>query len=286
MSTQLGLDKATGAAQSKLNAKSIAGSRAKPGKKPDMHHVCNSGKAALLAQLLEAKENLNVFNRHGQTPLFLATKSNKLECAKMLLEAKADPGIRCGAQMMSPLHEAAKANNHEMVRLLLEYGADKHSGNRAGRTPLDFPISLQTWSILQNFKPKAREFNPVATTGGGAEPTNAAASAGATAAMDTAPVQLKREPETKLVHEGPKRPKQTSATEPAAATLGTDGGGAAEAAANAEQGRLATERKAAREAAILEVVAVAKVDEKRPAAEAAAKAEEERLAAEAAAKVE
>src|SRR5690606_7400227 len=78
---------------------------------------------------LEAVDDL------GRTPLIAATKANRVEIARLLLEAGADPNAKDRMQDSAFLYAGAEGLN-EILRLTLRHGADVTSTNRFGGTAL------------------------------------------------------------------------------------------------------------------------------------------------------
>jgi len=62
------------------------------------------------------------FYRSGETPLHLAARWGKLDCARVLLENGANPNL-ADSQKETPLSWATRQNNTAMVQLLVQHGA-------------------------------------------------------------------------------------------------------------------------------------------------------------------
>ena len=71
-------------------------------------------------------------------PLICAAADGNVEAVRVLLEADADPGVRCGERdNETPLHFAVYRNDLPCVKLLLSHGGDPDEPNAEGETPLD-----------------------------------------------------------------------------------------------------------------------------------------------------
>lgn len=73
------------------------------------------------------------YTKEGFTPLQNVTVSNRIEIAKLLLEAGADAKVK-DSEGNTPLHVAFSL---EMIDLLISKGADINAKNKSGLTPLD-----------------------------------------------------------------------------------------------------------------------------------------------------
>lgn len=81
------------------------------------------------------RADLEVRSGEGRTPLVVATKANRIEIARALLEAGADPNAKDDLQDSAFLYAGAEGLN-EILRMTLEHGADVKSTNRYGGTAL------------------------------------------------------------------------------------------------------------------------------------------------------
>ncbi len=96
----------------------------------------------IVQMLLEAgadpnatRDDQDVTERFGETPLFYAIQNRRYSMVPVLLEAGGDPNI--GSYRGTALHAAARAAEIECVKLLLKAGADANSKDGHDRTPLD-----------------------------------------------------------------------------------------------------------------------------------------------------
>ncbi|WP_206064953.1 ankyrin repeat domain-containing protein [Nocardioides sp. JQ2195] len=81
------------------------------------------------------RADLEVRNDEGRTPLVVATKTNRIEIARALLDAGADPDAKDDMEDSAFLYAGAEGLN-EILRMTLEKGADVKSTNRYGGTAL------------------------------------------------------------------------------------------------------------------------------------------------------
>ena len=89
-------------------------------------------------QLIASGADVNVRNKFGNTPLWMASlggDAKDTEVVKLLLASKANVDVRdkFGA---TPLHVASQFGNTEVVKLLLEAGANVNAADKDGDTPL------------------------------------------------------------------------------------------------------------------------------------------------------
>ena len=75
--------------------------------------------------LIDAGADVNVRNKFGVTPLFMASQDGHKEVVQLLLGAKADVNAKASVQGKdyTPLSVAKRKGHHSVVKLLKEYGA-------------------------------------------------------------------------------------------------------------------------------------------------------------------
>jgi ankyrin repeat protein len=97
------------------------------------------GNLAEVARLLGlGGVNINWVNEdaQGETPLIVATRNDRLEVVRTLLDAGADVNHRNEGDTTA-IYWAAFKGNEDMINLLLERGADANIAGRDGSTPLN-----------------------------------------------------------------------------------------------------------------------------------------------------
>jgi uncharacterized protein len=82
-------------------------------------------------------------NRGGFTPLLYAAREGCIDCAKVLLKAKADINLQ-DPDGMTPLNLALTNMRFDLAAVLIEAGADVNKWDFWGRTPLYSAIDLNT----------------------------------------------------------------------------------------------------------------------------------------------
>ncbi|XP_055954674.1 putative ankyrin repeat protein RF_0381 [Patella vulgata] len=106
-----------------------------------LHHIVTKPNANLFLQkLILAGLQINLQNKFGETPLYLATKSNN-ECAvNMLLETNDSCVDFTDRKGITPLMLAAIQNEIKIIKLLHKHGASVNKQNGRGKTSLNFAI--------------------------------------------------------------------------------------------------------------------------------------------------
>lgn len=106
-----------------------------------MIEACRSGDADAVEKLLRSSHtpwgDANKFDSQGRSALMWACKHSDERCARLLLEAGADPDH---AEMMggNALMVCASEGRFECVRLLCLHGATLTSRSRSGYTAMDY----------------------------------------------------------------------------------------------------------------------------------------------------
>ncbi len=83
--------------------------------------------------------------------LMLAVITNRLDCAKTLLEAGANQNVGTPHERCRPLHLAAMNKFPEMITLLLEFDGNPHSRNVTGQTPLRIAETIGDKACIEAF---------------------------------------------------------------------------------------------------------------------------------------
>ncbi|VAW31153.1 hypothetical protein MNBD_CHLOROFLEXI01-3607 [hydrothermal vent metagenome] len=103
-----------------------------------LHWAASTGNQPLAALLLEAGDNIDIFDQQGgNTPLRRAAHMGQTELVKWLLENGADPQI-AATNKQTALHTAVIRNRPKIAALLLNHGSDPAHEDNQGRTPLDW----------------------------------------------------------------------------------------------------------------------------------------------------
>ncbi|KJZ77406.1 hypothetical protein HIM_03130 [Hirsutella minnesotensis 3608] len=100
-----------------------------------LHRAVHDVKSDAVSLLIEAEAAMEEHDRLGQTPLYLAAKSNQLAIAKLLAEAGADKESP-DSKRQTLLHRAAREGSVDAANVLCEVGADKEARDVKSRTPL------------------------------------------------------------------------------------------------------------------------------------------------------
>ena len=100
-----------------------------------LHVACNKGEVEKVKELLRAGADPNTQDHAGWTPLHDVVSNNRLDIARILLEAEANPSVPSHDERITALHDAVTNNQEEMVRLLVSRGADRDAKNKQGQTP-------------------------------------------------------------------------------------------------------------------------------------------------------
>jgi cytohesin len=97
--------------------------------------------------------DVNQKGMFGNTPLKVVTVWGDTAAMSLLLDAGADPNIKCEEGFV-PLHFAASMGHSEAVRLLLDRKANVDVLNDFGQTPLDLARQNGSADIIQLLKPQ------------------------------------------------------------------------------------------------------------------------------------
>jgi ankyrin repeat protein len=92
--------------------------------------------------LLLQRTDVNVQDKDGYTPLFLATRSDNIHMLAGLISRGADINVK-NKLGNTPLYEAVRRANVDMVKLLCNKGADVNIQNIYGWTPLHLAVGIR-----------------------------------------------------------------------------------------------------------------------------------------------
>ena len=115
----------------------------------DLFASAATGHVEGLRRALETADPVNAYAYDGWTPLHLAAFFGRLDAARVLLDAGADPhAISRNSLRNTPLHAAAAGRHEAVARLLLDRGADPHAVDAGGYTPS--AIALENGIALED----------------------------------------------------------------------------------------------------------------------------------------
>lgn len=80
--------------------------------------------------------------------LFRAIKANDSDLVKQLLKSQKDQLNVQNKNGITPLHEAVKITSKEMIELLLQNGADVNARDKEGKSPLEIAIEKQNLTLI------------------------------------------------------------------------------------------------------------------------------------------
>lgn len=101
-----------------------------------LHVLVYSDLIAPVKLLLSHKVDVNIKNKHNETPLHWCAKMNSTKTAKLLLDNRANANAMDNS-MSTPLHYAASMGNLEVIVLLLDYGADATATDSDNSNPME-----------------------------------------------------------------------------------------------------------------------------------------------------
>jgi len=103
-----------------------------------LHEAAFLGWQATARALIDSGAQLDVFDKHGHTPLALAVARNEVALVRLLLENGADANATRSSAGDSPLHFAAQQRHGDCLQLLLQYGVDVEQRDQYRHTALHF----------------------------------------------------------------------------------------------------------------------------------------------------
>ena len=146
--------------------------------------ACEEGDHARLREILSQEPDFDVNitdGKNGASLLVTTILHNHIECAKLLIEAKANIDVACGQDNETALHVCCARGRKEMTRLLLEAGAELNPEDMLGRSPLLMSCLLdKSECTALMLKSKANIEQPMTKRNPGATPLYAAALKGST----------------------------------------------------------------------------------------------------------
>jgi ankyrin repeat protein len=128
-----------------------------------LHLAASQGFGDIVLELIRRGADVNVQDISEVTPLHYAARKNKIETAKILLDAGAN--VNAKNIFGNPLIDAAMNGHLEMVKLLLSHGADlKCKGQGSWWTALDYACFKGNLSIVRVLLEHGAEINTYDST--------------------------------------------------------------------------------------------------------------------------
>jgi ankyrin repeat protein len=108
-----------------------------------LHVAVMKGRTEAVRLLAANRSLLDVQDKHRETALHIAVRTNNIPCVDALLIAGANPEIGSGATRLRVLHFAALLGKEESMRLLLRSHADPNARTTWGESPLHVLAHVQ-----------------------------------------------------------------------------------------------------------------------------------------------
>jgi ankyrin repeat protein len=122
-------------------------SRSFGGMRP-VHHACNSGNEAILADLLARGADVNATTDCGDTAAHFAAARGVLSTMQLLADNKADLGAK-NANGSTPLHVACNNGQASLVAYLLGRDVEVGEADKHGNTPLHLAARCGFTAIIK-----------------------------------------------------------------------------------------------------------------------------------------
>lgn len=135
-----------------------------------LHFAAADGRTEEVRRILDHSKDVDLRNAKGRTPLYEASKRDRLDVVKLLIERGATINTKDSDVGFTPLHVASERKHAEIVRYLIGKGAVVDARNEWEQTPL-WQAAWQTWHqdsevaeiLLQNgADPNARDHRGLA----------------------------------------------------------------------------------------------------------------------------
>jgi ankyrin repeat protein len=111
----------------------------------------------------DGKTPVDTLDRHGKTALMHACEHGYAECAKLLLEHKADPNF-VGRDGRLPIHALATGKNPAMVKQMVDAGARLTARDGKGYTAIELAQSAGNTPMVVALTQALEEFTRSATS--------------------------------------------------------------------------------------------------------------------------
>jgi ankyrin repeat protein len=118
-----------------------------------LHYAALEADADRVRQLLDSGSIADAADDNGSTPLHFAAQSNAADAAGLLLEAGASVDAR-DSYGNTPLSKAVFHSRGfgEVIKLLRAKGADPHTKNNHGVSPLSLARTIANYDVRQFFQ--------------------------------------------------------------------------------------------------------------------------------------
>ena len=115
-----------------------------------LHYAIASELQELSLYLINRGIDVNIQDDNGDTALHFLPVYHNIEIGKAIMKAGGNPNIRNrhgNSGFGTAVFEAR--DRYDLVELLLAHGADAHTPNNAGRSPLDFAKQINDQYMIQ-----------------------------------------------------------------------------------------------------------------------------------------
>ena len=109
--------------------------------------------------------DIDLRNEQGHTLLHVAILENRVQAARLLLDAGADADMHGGSAGYTPLHFTAYKKNSEMTRLVLEYTEQLERTDHQNMTPLQMAAFMGCKDVVAALAEAGADFKRTDTFG-------------------------------------------------------------------------------------------------------------------------
>ena len=113
-----------------------------------LHLASRWNRVEIAKILIEAGANLEAKEDNGDTPLHWASDSGSIGTVELLIEKGANVDAKSDSWGFTPLHYASANDRVEVAKLLIDAGANVDAKSNKGRTPLHFANSCSSDDII------------------------------------------------------------------------------------------------------------------------------------------
>lgn len=115
----------------------------------DIFNYIKYNQINFVKKYISNKENINIQNIRGETPIFIAAEIGNIEIVKLLLDAKCDSSISENGNNYTPMMIACYKHNNNILELLLEYDNHFDAIDKYGNTSLIISILHYNYSAAK-----------------------------------------------------------------------------------------------------------------------------------------